>query len=127
MRWHHSVSYFFGGGFLANAWPYLGNGVCGNAFQSPFASPPGIGLSSSMVNVPWGLFNLSLGYLLVCRVGNFDLRKTRHALVLGAGILILSLSLTHHFGGLHAGLVSRPSDGFSLRLWVEDLLTMASC
>ena len=58
----------------------------GHAFQSPFASPPGVGLSSSTVNVLWGLFNLVAGYLLVCRVGSFDLRKTQHVLLLGAGI-----------------------------------------
>jgi hypothetical protein len=31
----------------------------GHAFQSPFASPPGVGLSSSMVNVLGGFFNLA--------------------------------------------------------------------
>jgi len=61
-------------------------------------------LSSSVVNVLWGLFNLAVGYLLVCRVGNFDLRKTLHVLVLGAGILIMSLNLAHYFGHLHGGL-----------------------
>src|ERR1700684_2678521 len=73
MRWYHYVAYFFGGIFIANALPHLGNGISGHAFQSPFASPPGVGLSSSTVNAAWGLFNLAIGYLLVCRVGNFDL------------------------------------------------------
>jgi hypothetical protein len=103
MRWYQYLAYFFGGVFLANAMPHLGNGVSGHAFQSPFASPPGIGLSSSTVNVAWGFFNLIVGYLLVCRVGNFSLRKTPHVLVLGAGILIMSLNLAHYFGGLHGG------------------------
>jgi ABC-type tungstate transport system substrate-binding protein len=57
-----------------------------------------------MVNVAWGLFNLAAGYLLVCRVGSFDLRNTRHVLVLGAGILILSLMCAHGFGRFHGGL-----------------------
>jgi len=104
MRWYHYISYFFGGIFLANALPHLGNGISGHAFQSPFASPPGVGLSSSVVNVLWGLFNLLIGYLLVCRVGSFDLRKTLHVLVLGAGILLMSLNLAHYFGRLHGGL-----------------------
>jgi hypothetical protein len=89
---------------LANALPHLGNGISGHAFQSPFASPPGVGLSSSLVNVLGGLFNLVVGYLLVCRVGSFDLRKTLHVLVLGAGILVMSLNLALHFGRLHGGL-----------------------
>ena len=104
MRWYHAVSYLFGGAFLANTLPHLGNGVSGNAFQSPFASPPGVGLSSAMVNVLWGLFNLAVAYLLICRVGDFNLRKTQYVLVLGAGILIMSLMLAHTFGRLHGGL-----------------------
>jgi hypothetical protein len=97
MRWYHYMAYFFGGAFLANALPHLGNGISGHAFQSPFASPPGVGLSSAMVNVLWGFFNLALGYLLVCRVGSFDLRKIQHAFVFGAGILIISLLDAHAF------------------------------
>ena len=104
VRWYHFIAYFFGGAFLANAIPHLGNGVSGNAFQSPFASPPGVGLSSSTVNVLWGFFNLALSYLLVCRVGSFNLRKTLHILALGAGILIVSLMLARTFGRLHGGL-----------------------
>jgi hypothetical protein len=103
-RWYHYISYFLGGVFLANALPHLGNGISGHAFQSPFATPPGVGLSSSVVNALWGLFNLTIGYLLVCRVGNFDLRKTLHVLVLGAGILLMSLNLAHYFGQFHGGM-----------------------
>src|SRR5271168_5157638 len=47
MRWYHYLAYFFGGAFLANTVPHYVNGISGNAFQSPFASPPGEGLSSS--------------------------------------------------------------------------------
>ena len=104
MRWYHYLSYFFGGAFLANALPHLGNGISGHAFQSPFATPPGVGLSSSTINVLWGLFNLAAGYLLVCKVGSFELRKNRHVLVLGAGMLIMSLMLAHAFGRFHGGL-----------------------
>jgi hypothetical protein len=104
MRWYHYVAYFFGGAFLANALPHLGNGISGHAFQSPFATPPGIGLSSATVNVLWGVFNLVVGWVLVCRVGSFNLRKTQHALLLGAGILAMSLMLAWTFGRLHGGL-----------------------
>jgi len=104
MRWYHSVAYFFGGAFLANALPHLGNGISGHSFQSPFASPPGVGLSSSTVNVLWGSLNLAIAYLLVCRVGEFHLRRTRDVLALGAGILIMSLLLARTFGRLHGGL-----------------------
>jgi len=103
VHWYQYLAYFFGGAFLANTLPHLGNGISGHAFQSPFASPPGRGLSSSTVNVLWGLFNLAVGYVLVCRVGSFDLRATRHALTLGAGVVFMSLMLAGAFGRYHGG------------------------
>ena len=104
MRWYHCVAYFFGGAFLANTVPHFVNGVSGNAFQSPFASPPGEGVSSSTINVLWGLLNLAVAYLLICRVGSFNLRKTTHAITLGIGALLMSLMLARAFGRFHGGL-----------------------
>src|ERR1700677_1104259 len=104
MRWYHYVAYFFGGAFFANTLPHLGNGVSGHPFQSPFASPPGEGLSSSTVNVLWGLLNLLIGYLLVGRVGKFDSRRTLHILVFGLGFVVMSVMLARVFGRLHGGL-----------------------
>lgn len=104
MRWYHYVAYFFAGAFLANAVPHLVQGMSGSPFQTPFASPSGVGLSSSMVNVLWGAFNLGVGYLLVCRVGTFDLRRTRHVLILGTGALLMALLLAYKLGKLHGGL-----------------------
>src|SRR5580700_7756764 len=74
MPWHILLSYFFGGAFLANAIPHFVSGLMGRPFQSPFAKPPGQGFSSSTVNVLWGSFNAVVGYLLVVRVGSFELR-----------------------------------------------------
>jgi hypothetical protein len=102
-RWFHDIAYFFGGVFLANTIPHLVSGISGSPFQSPFASPPGKGLSSSTVNVLCGMLNLAVAYLLVVRVGQFDLRRTRHAAVLGLGALLIALRLAQHFGGLHGG------------------------
>ena len=104
MRWYHYVAYFFGGAFLANAVPHFVNGVSGHPFQSPFASPPGEGLSSSTVNVLWGFFNLAVGYVLVCRVGKFELRQTRHVVVLGLGALLMAIMVAHAFGRFYGGL-----------------------
>ena len=104
MRWYHYVAYFFGGAFLANAVPHFVNGVSGNPFQSPFASPPGEGLSSSTVNVLWGSFNLVVAYLLLGRVGTFELRKTRNVVVAGLGAVLMSIMLARSFGRFHGGL-----------------------
>jgi len=103
MTWLDLVSYFFGGLFLANAVPHLVSGMMGRPFQSPFAKPPGKGLSSSTVNVLWGFFNLVGGYLLVVRVGSFDLRSARYVLALGMGILLIGLQSARHFGQFHGG------------------------
>jgi hypothetical protein len=102
-RWYHYIAYFVGGAFLANTIPHLMNGISGQPFQSPFATPPGKGLSSSTVNVLWGMFNLAVAYLLVARVGRFDLRRTWHVVVLGLGALLTALMLARHFGELHGG------------------------
>jgi hypothetical protein len=99
----HLASYFLGGVFLANAVPHLVSGVTGRAFQSPFAQPPGQGLSSSTVNVLWGAFNIVVGYALLCRVGDFDLRMTGDAAALGVGALLMSLMHARVFGRFHGG------------------------
>src|SRR5215472_17125243 len=98
MRWYHYVAYFFGGAFLANAVPHLVNGVSGRPFQSPFASPPGEGLSSSTVNVLWGFFNLAVGYVLIGRVGSFGLRNTTQVITVGVGALLMGVMLARAFG-----------------------------
>jgi len=103
MTWIHLVSYFFAGTFLANAIPHFVSGIMGRPFQSPFANPPGKGLSSSTVNVLWGFFNAVAGYLLVVRVGNFDLRSINDVLALGVGALLISLLMARHFGQFHGG------------------------
>jgi hypothetical protein len=83
MNWLWLVSYFFGGVFAANAIPHFVAGTMGRPFQSPFAKPPGQGLSSATVNVVWGFFNAVVGYLLVEHVGAFDPRATSHILAFG--------------------------------------------
>lgn len=103
MQWHHYLAYFFGGAFLANMIPHLVSGVTGRPFQSPFATPRGEGLSSSTLNVCWGFFNLAVGYLLICRVGDFDLHDTTDVIIAALGGLLMSLFAARHFGRFHGG------------------------
>jgi hypothetical protein len=77
--------------------------MMGRPFQSPFAKPSGEGLSSSTVNVVWGFFNLVVGYLLVCRVGSFDLRNLTDVAALGLGAFLISLFAARHFGRFNGG------------------------
>jgi len=103
MHWYTYLAHFFGGALLANAIPHLVNGVSGRAFQSPFAKPPGKGLSSSTVNVVWGFFNLLIAWLLIFRVGTFDLHNVQDAVIFGAGMLMMFTLLARTFGPLHGG------------------------
>jgi hypothetical protein len=103
MDWLHCISYFFGGAFLSNSIPHYVSGVMGRPFQSPFARPPGQGLSSSTINVLWGTFNLAVAYLLLCRIGEFDLRSTTHMAALGLGFLLMGLMSARSFGRFHGG------------------------
>ena len=103
MPWLALLSYFFGNAFLANAIPHFVSGMMGRSFQSPFAKPPGQGLSSSTVNVLWGFLNIVVGYVLVCRVGDFAFRDTTDAVALGLGVLVTALRLARHVGRFHGG------------------------
>jgi hypothetical protein len=103
MEWIHYISYFFGGAFVTNALPHFVSGLMGRPFQSPFAKPPGKGLSSSTMNVLWGFSNLAIGYVLICRVGNFDLRSTDDIVALGLGSLVMGVVLARQFGRFHGG------------------------
>ncbi len=106
MNWLHCISYFFGGAFLTNAVPHCVSGLMGRPFQSPFAKPPGQGLSSSTVNVLWGFFNLVVGYALVFQVGSFDLHSLADVIPLGLGILLISIMTARMFGRFNGGNLS---------------------
>ena len=99
----HDIAYFFGGAFLANAVPHYVSGMMGRPFQSPFAKPSGKGLSSSTVNVLWGLVNLAVAYGLILRVGQFDLRAGDHIASLGLGLLLVGVASARLFGRFHGG------------------------
>jgi hypothetical protein len=103
MIWLHDLAYFFGGAFLSNAVPHYVSGVVGRPFQSPFAKPPGKGLSSSTVNVLWGFANLVVSYVLILRVGQFDLRAVDQIASMASGLLLMGVMAARSFGQLHGG------------------------
>jgi hypothetical protein len=109
VQWIDYASYLFGGAVLTNAVPHFVSGVMGRPFQSPFAKPRGQGHSSSTVNVLWGFLNLAIGYLLVIRVGDFDLRSTADVVALGLGTLLMGMVMARMFGRFNGG--NSPADG----------------
>ena len=62
MRWYNYAAIFAAGVLFVNAVPHYVRGVSGDRFPTPFAKPPGKGLSSPVVNVLWALFNLAVAY-----------------------------------------------------------------
>jgi hypothetical protein len=103
MNWLHDLAYLFGGAFAANAVPHFVSGMMGQPFQSPFAKPPGEGLSSSTVNVLWGFANFAIAYLLIARVGDFDPRALDQIGALAVGVLIIGVMSARLFGRFHGG------------------------
>jgi hypothetical protein len=106
MNWYNYVVCFFAGMFLANVVPHLVHGISGDRFPTPFAHPPGKGLSSPTVNVVWALVNLIVGYALF-RVGKVSSGGTLALAVFFAGIAALSTWLSVLFAKIKSANRSR--------------------
>ena len=98
MNWYNYVACFFSGLFLTNVIPHFVHGVSGDPFPTPFAHPPGKGLSSPTVNVLWALLNLAVGYVLF-RAGGVATGGSAAVLIFFAGIAALSTMMSIQFQG----------------------------
>jgi hypothetical protein len=98
MVWYVYIAWFFAGGFLTNAIPHIVQGICGNRFQTPFASPRGIGESSAIVNVIWGFVNVAIGGTLLYIFLPQLPPPWPLCLVALIGGLAMALWLANHFG-----------------------------
>ena len=96
MKWYHYIAVFFAGMFLANVVPHFIHGISGDSFPTPFATPPGKGLSSPTVNVLWACLNLLIGYILF-RVSKTSVKNKLAMLVLFSGIVVMSVMLSYAF------------------------------
>ena len=98
MQWYEYLAYFVAGAFSANGVPHFVHGISGQRFQSPFASPPGIGKSSPLVNVLWGFGNFLAGAALLSWVGGLTLGLNSATLAFAIGALAAAVGLAWHFG-----------------------------
>ncbi len=96
MEWYTYLACFFAGAFLANFVPHFVKGVCGDKFPSPFAKPPGKGLSSAPLNVVWGLFNLLIGVVLF-RAGHIRHNGLVAWVVVFIGFALMSIMASVNF------------------------------
>jgi hypothetical protein len=100
MEWYHYLAAFWAGAFLGNFVPHFVHGVSGNKFPTPFANPPGIGLSSPTVNVVWALFNLAVGYylLILSRANNANVFSL---ITIFAGVCLIGVFASFRFQKKH--------------------------
>jgi hypothetical protein len=101
MIWYQMVAAFFAGMLLANTVPHFVHGISGDPFPTPFAHPPGKGLSSPLVNVLWAFFNGGVGTLLF-RTGKVADGGIAALAIFLAGIALLSVALSISFQKKHA-------------------------
>ncbi len=96
MKWYNYLACFFAGMFIGNFVPHFVNGISGNAFPTPFANPPGQGLSSPTINIAWSLANLLVGYLLL-RVSKLNSSNKVAMIIFFLGIAAISFMLADAF------------------------------
>jgi hypothetical protein len=101
VNWYNYISCFLAGMLFANVVPHFVHGISGDRFPTPFADPPGKGLSSPTANVVWALFNLVVGYVLF-RVGKVSSGGDWALVVFFAGIAAISIQMSAHFSKKHA-------------------------
>ena len=93
MVWYNYIACFFAGVFLTNTVPHFVNGVSGNKFPTPFANPPGKGLSSPFINVLWALLNLIIGSILSW-FGKITVINIWNIILFFSGITAMSIRLS---------------------------------
>jgi hypothetical protein len=90
MPWHFYALEFGSGFFRTNGVLHFVQGISGNRFQSPFASPPGGGESSPRSNALWGIGNFVAGFVFLWFFGRQDLVEW---IAVGLSILLASVWL----------------------------------
>ncbi|MVF10958.1 hypothetical protein FT643_02270 [Ketobacter sp. MCCC 1A13808] len=93
---------FLAGVFFVNVVPHFVNGVSGRPFPSPFSDPPGVGLSSPVLNVLWAAINFIIAILFVY-FGNLNQRNKTVYLGYFSGVLVMAFFLADYFGKLGLG------------------------
>ncbi len=103
MKWYHYLACFFAGMFLVNTVPHFIHGVSGELFPTPFANPPGKGLSSPTINILWALVNLVVGYILfnIGKVNKPDKWWSWPRVIFFVGIIVMSIMSSFAFSQIN--------------------------
>lgn len=100
MEWYQYLAGFLAGAFFANAVPHFVHGISGDKFPTPFATPPGKGLSPPTTNVLWALLNIIIACSLF-RVSKFHHDKALYLILVFAGVVVVSVWLSIRFQHKH--------------------------
>ncbi|HZZ23894.1 MAG TPA: hypothetical protein VFE60_15550 [Roseiarcus sp.] len=98
LPWYIYLLQFVSGLLLANGVPHFVQGISGHPFQSPFASPRGVGESSPVVNVLWGFLNLAAGFALLFAFSPNGSDVIAEWALVALGVLVMAVALASHFG-----------------------------
>jgi hypothetical protein len=102
MPWYNYLVEFLAGLVLCNGVPHFVQGVSGAPFQSPFASPRGIGETSPLSNAIWGFANFVAGFLLLWFFPPQGFEALAGWLAVGLGVLLTAMWSSRHFGAVRA-------------------------
>jgi hypothetical protein len=103
LPWHVYLLQFFAGLFLANGVPHSVQGISGHWFQSPFASPSGVGESSPIINVLWGFLNLVIGLALLFNFAPKGADVVLEWAFVSLGSILTAIFCAWHFGRVRSG------------------------
>ena len=91
------IANFFTGVLLCNSIPHLAAGLRGEPFPTPFAKPPGKGLSPPLVNHFWGCLNLLIAAILASYFP-VVIKITWGGGAFALGFILVGIHLALHFG-----------------------------
>ena len=84
------------GALLVNAVPHGVAGALGRPFPTPFADPPGVGLSGRVPNLTWSAVNAAAGAVLL---RGYDGSRRERTALMASGALA-GVGLAGYFGRL---------------------------
>lgn len=94
MKWYNFIACFFMGMFLVNSLPHFIHGISGDFFPTPFANPPGKGLSSPQLNILWAFINMIICYLLF-RASKISITNIWTIILFVLGFVVMSIRLSY--------------------------------
>ena len=103
MPWYSYVAWFFAGAFLVNSVPHIVQGISGNKFQTPFATPRGARRVLRRRQCDLGFANLVIGSVLVHVTWSAPSPPWQLCLTALIGALALALYLARRFSSVRSG------------------------